>query len=67
MGTKPLGLKAWSCGEKKMVAKLEETYAKREGEECKRMEAPVRRDSSGCKGSRPFVECEGQGLSLNKY
>lgn len=35
VGTKPLGLKAWSCGEKKMVAKLEETYAKREGEECK--------------------------------
>lgn len=67
METKPLGLKAWSCGEKKMVAKLEETYAKGEGEECKRMEAPVRRDSSGCKGSRPFVECEGQDLSLNKY
>lgn len=61
---KPLGLKAWSCGQKKMVAKLGETYAKREGEECERMEAPVRRDS---KGSRPFVECEGQDLSLNKY
>lgn len=64
---KPPGLKAWSWGEKKMVAKLEETYAKREGEECKRMEALVRRDSNGCIGSWPFVECEGQNLSLNKY
>lgn len=62
---KPLGLKTWSWGEKKMVAKLEETYAEREREEYKRMEAPVRRDSSDCKGSRPFVECD--RLSLNKY
>lgn len=64
---KSLEVKTWNWGEKKIVAKLEETYAKREGEECKRMEALVRRDSSGCKGSRPSFECEGQGLSLNKY
>lgn len=64
---KPLGQKARSYGQEQMVAKLGETYAKREGEEFKRMEAPVRRDSSGCKGSRHFVECEGQDLSLNKY
>lgn len=67
MRKKPLGLKAWSCGEKKIVAKLEETYAKGEGEQYKRMEEQARMDSSGCKGSRPFVEYEGQDLSLNKY
>lgn len=50
-----------------MVAKLEETYAKGEGEQYKRMEAQARMDSSGCKGSRPFVEYEGQDLFLNKY
>lgn len=42
---KPLGLKAWSCGEKKMEAKLEKTYTKREGED-KRTEGWVSRDSS---------------------
>ena len=44
---KPLGLKAWSCGEKEMETKLEETYTKREGEERRRMEALVSRESSG--------------------
>lgn len=47
VGMKPLGLKAWSCGEKKMETKLEENYRKSEGEGRRRMGAPVSRDSSG--------------------
>lgn len=36
VGIEPLGLKAWSCGEKKMETKLGENYTNSEREERRR-------------------------------